>query len=288
MTKPNVTPFFDETTNTVSYVVADPVTNKCAIIDSLLDYDASSGRTGTKSVDRLIKHVEQSKLTVDWIIDTHVHADHLTAAPYVRDVLGGRTAIGENIVRVQKIFGEIFNEGQTFHTDGSQFDHLFKDGETYTVGNINARAIYTPGHTPACMSHLIGDALFVGDTLFMPDSGTARCDFPGGDAQILYRSIHKLFDLPNETRAFMCHDYKAAGRDEFAWESTISEQKEKNIHVNRSINEREFIEMRTVRDAKLSMPKLLLPSVQVNMRAGNFPEPEANGKQYLKVPINTV
>ena len=288
MTKPNVTPFFDETTNTVSYVVADPVTNKCAIIDSLLDYDASSGRTGTKSVDRLIKHVEQSKLTVDWIIDTHVHADHLTAAPYVRDVLGGRTAIGENIVRVQKIFGEIFNEGQTFHTDGSQFDHLFKDGETYTVGNINARAIYTPGHTPACMSHLIGDALFVGDTLFMPDAGTARCDFPGGDAQILYRSIHKLFDLPNETRAFMCHDYKAAGRDEFAWESTISEQKEKNIHVNRSINEREFIEMRTVRDAKLSMPKLLLPSVQVNMRAGNFPEPEANGKQYLKVPINTV
>ena len=288
MTKPNVTPFFDETTNTVSYVVADPVTNKCAIIDSLLDYDASSGRTGTKSVDRLIKHVEQSKLTVDWIIDTHVHADHLTAAPYVRDVLGGRTAIGENIVRVQKIFGEIFNEGQTFHTDGSQFDHLFKDGETYTVGNINARAIYTPGHTPACMSHLIGDALFLGDTLFMPDSGTARCDFPGGDAQILYRSIHKLFDLPNETRAFMCHDYKAAGRDEFAWESTISEQKEKNIHVNRSINEREFIEMRTVREAKLSMPKLLLPSVQVNMRAGNFPEPEANGKQYLKVPINTV
>ena len=288
MIKPKVIPFFDETTNTVSYVVADPDTNTCAIIDSLLDYDASSGRTGTKSVDRLIKYVEQSKLTVDWIIDTHVHADHLTAAPYVRDVLGGRTAIGENIVRVQKIFGEIFNEGQTFHTDGSQFDHLFKDGETYTVGNINARAIYTPGHTPACMSHLIGDALFVGDTLFMPDSGTARCDFPGGDAQILYRSIHKLFDLPNETRAFMCHDYKAAGRDEFAWESTISEQKEKNIHVNRSINEREFIEMRTVRDAKLSMPKLLLPSVQVNMRAGNFPEPEANGKQYLKVPINTV
>ena len=288
MIKPKVIPFFDETTNTVSYVVADPDTNTCAIIDSLLDYDASSGRTGTKSVDRLIKYVEQSKLTVDWIIDTHVHADHLTAAPYVRDVLGGRTAIGENIVRVQKIFGEIFNEGQTFHTDGSQFDHLFKDGDTYTVGNINARAIYTPGHTPACMSHLIGDSLFVGDTLFMPDSGTARCDFPGGDAQLLYRSIHKLFDLPNETRAFMCHDYKASGRDEFAWESTISEQKEKNIHVNRSINEREFIEMRTVRDAKLSMPKLLLPSVQVNMRAGNFPEPEANGKQYLKVPINTV
>ena len=288
MIKPKVIPFFDETTNTISYVVADPDTNTCAIIDSLLDYDASSGRTGTKSVDRLIKYVEQSKLTVNWIIDTRVHADHLTAAPYVRDVLGGRTAIGENIVRVQKIYGEIFNEGQTFHTDGSQFDHLFKDGETYTVGNINARAIYTPGHTPACMSHLIGDALFVGDTLFMPDSGTARCDFPGGDAQILYRSIHKLFDLPNETRAFMCHDYKAAGRDEFAWESTISEQKEKNIHVNRSINEREFIEMRTVRDAKLSMPKLLLPSVQVNMRAGNFPEPEANGKQYLKVPINTV
>ena len=288
MIKPKVIPFFDETTNTISYVVADPDTNTCAIIDSLLDYDASSGRTGTKSVDRLIKYVEQSKLTVDWIIDTHVHADHLTAAPYVRDVLGGRTAIGENIVRVQKIFGEIFNEGQTFHTDGSQFDHLFKDGDTYTVGNINARAIYTPGHTPACMSHLIGDSLFVGDTLFMPDSGTARCDFPGGDAQLLYRSIHKLFDLPNETRAFMCHDYKASGRDEFAWESTISEQKEKNIHVNKSINEREFIEMRAARDATLSMPKLLLPSVQVNMRAGNFPEPEANGKQYLKVPINIV
>ena len=217
MPKPNVTAFFDGPTNTISYVVADPETGKCAIIDSLLDYDAASGRTSTQSADKLIAQVRADGLDVEWIIDTHVHADHLTAAPYIRDQLGGKTGIGENISIVQKVFGDIFNEGQSFHTDGSQFDHLFKAGETYQVGSLSARAILTPGHTPACMSHLIGDAVFVGDTLFMPDFGTARCDFPGGDAGILYDSIQELFTLPDETRVFLCHDYKAPGRDTFAW-----------------------------------------------------------------------
>ena len=288
MPKPNVTAFFDGPTNTISYVVADPETGKCAIIDSLLDYDAASGRTSTQSADKLIAQVRADALDVEWIIDTHVHADHLTAAPYIRDQLGGKTGIGENISIVQKVFGDIFNEGLSFHTDGSQFDHLFKAGETYQVGSLSARAILTPGHTPACMSHLIGDAVFVGDTLFMPDFGTARCDFPGGDAGILYDSIQELFTLPDETRVFLCHDYKAPGRDTFAWETTIGIEKRDNIHIGNGTSRDAFIKMRTERDATLNMPKLILPSVQVNMRAGDLPEPEDNGIRYMKVPINAL
>lgn len=288
MQKPEVKAFFDEATNTISYVVWDSTTNQAAIVDSLLDFDQASGRTMTKSADLMIAFVNEAGLKVDWIIDTHVHADHLTAAPYIKSQLGGRTGIGEHIATVQKVFGEIFNEGQEFHTDGSQFDHLFKDGETYKVGNIDARAIHTPGHTPACMSHLIGDALFVGDTIFMPDFGTARCDFPGGDAGTLYDSIQKLFALPNETRVFLCHDYKAPGRDEYVWETTIAEEKAHNKHVHAGISKEEFVKMRTERDATLEMPKLILPSVQINMRAGQMPPAEENGKRYMKIPINAL
>lgn len=288
MHKPEVKGFFDEATNTISYVVWDKATKQAAIVDSLLDFDQASGRTKTDSADVMIAFVKEAGLTVDWIIDTHVHADHLTAAPYIKSQLGGRTGIGEHIATVQKVFGEIFNEGQEFHTDGSQFDHLFKDGETYKVGNIDARAIHTPGHTPACMSHLIGDALFVGDTIFMPDFGTARCDFPGGDAGTLYDSIQKLFALPGETRVFLCHDYKAPGRDEYVWETTIAEEKAHNKHVHTGISKEEFVKMRTERDATLAMPKLILPSVQINMRAGEMPPAEENGKRYMKIPINAL
>lgn len=288
MNKPLVKGFFDPATNTISYVVVDPATRVCAIIDSLLDYDQASGRTSTESADRLIAYVREQGLQLDWIIDTHVHADHLTAAPYIREQLGGRTAIGEKISRVQKVFGAIFNAGQSFHTDGSQFDHLFKDDELYHIGSIDAKAIHTPGHTPACMSHLIGDALFVGDTLFMPDFGTARCDFPGGDAGTLYDSIQKLFALPDDTRMFLCHDYKAPGRDEFVWESTIGAQKIKNIHVGGGASREDFIRMREARDDTLDMPKLILPSVQINMRAGDLPPPEDDGKRFIKIPINAL
>lgn len=288
MSKPEVTGFFDEATNTISYVVADPAAKKCAVIDSLLDYDAASGRTNMSSADELIGFVKEKGYDVDWIIDTHVHADHLTAAPYIKEQLGGKTAIGEHVCTVQKVFSEIFNEGQSFHTDGSQFDHLFADEETYKVGSIEGRAIHTPGHTPACMSHLIGEALFVGDTIFMPDYGTARCDFPGGDAGALYDSIQKLFDLDDDTRMFLCHDYKAPGRDEYVWETTVGAQKKGNIHVREGTSRDEFIAMRTARDATLDMPKLILPSVQVNMRAGDMPPPEENGVRYMKVPINAL
>ena len=288
MNQPAVQGFFDDATNTISYVVWDPTTDKAAIVDSLLDFDQASGRTNTQSADELIAFVKSRNLTVDWIIDTHVHADHLTAAPYIKSQLGGRTGIGEHISTVQKVFGKIFNEGQAFHTDGSQFDHLFTDGETYRIGTLEATAIHTPGHTPACMSHLIGDALFVGDTIFMPDFGTARCDFPGGDAGTLFDSIQKLFALPGQTRVFLCHDYKAPGRDEFVWETTIAEEKANNIHVKEGTSREAFIKMRTERDAKLAMPKLILPSVQINMRAGNMPEPEANGQRYMKLPINAL
>lgn len=288
MSKPEVTGFFDEATNTISYVVADPAAKKCAVIDSLLDYDAASGRTNMSSADELIGFVKEKGYDVDWIIDTHVHADHLTAAPYIKEQLGGKTAIGEHVCTVQKVFSEIFNEGQSFHTDGSQFDHLFADEETYKVGSIEGRAIHTPGHTPACMSHLIGEALFVGDTIFMPDYGTARCDFPGGDAGALYDSIQKLFDLDDDTRMFLCHDYKAPGRDEYVWETTVSAQKKGNIHVREGTSRDEFVAMRTARDATLDMPKLILPSVQVNMRAGDMPPPEENGVRYMKVPINAL
>ena len=288
MQTPDVQGFFDDATNTISYVVSDPTTKRCAIIDSLLDFDQASGRTSTQSADELIAHVKARDLACDWIIDTHVHADHLTAAPYIKQQIGGRTAIGDQISTVQQVFKEIFNEGQSFHTDGSQFDHLFADGETYTIGTLDARAVHTPGHTPACMSHIIGDAVFVGDTIFMPDFGTARCDFPGGNAGMLYDSIQRLFALPDETRMFLCHDYKAPGRDHFHWETTVGEQKRSNIHVKNGTSREAFVAMRTARDATLDMPKLILPSVQINMRAGEMPPPEDNGHSYMKLPINAL
>jgi glyoxylase-like metal-dependent hydrolase (beta-lactamase superfamily II) len=286
--KPEVTAFFDEPTNTVSYVVVDPATGKCALVDSVLDYDPSAGRTDRHSADRMIAFVKEHGLEVEWILETHVHADHLSAAPYLKQQVGGKLAIGHNITVVQNVFGKIFNAGTEFQRDGSQFDHLFEDGESFMLGSIEARAIHTPGHTPACMTYVIGDAAFVGDTLFMPDFGTARCDFPGGDARQLYRSIRKIFALPDETRLFMCHDYKAPGRDEYRWETTVGEEKRANVHVHDGISEDEFVAMRTARDATLGMPRLILPSVQVNMRAGQMPPPEGNGQRYLKIPLDTL
>lgn len=283
---PEVTPFFDEATNTYSYVVADPATKRCAIVDSVLDYDPNAGRTDTRSADQIIAFVRDRGYGVEWILETHVHADHLSAAPYLKEKLGGRLAIGENIVAVQETFGKIFNAGTEFQRDGSQFDRLLGDGDSFSVGGIPARAIHTPGHTPACMTYVIGDAAFVGDTLFMPDYGTARCDFPGGDAGQLYRSIQKLFALPDETRLFMCHDYKAPGRDDYRYETTVGEQRRHNVHVREGVSEDEFVRMRTERDRTLRMPHLILPSVQVNMRAGELPPPEDNGVRYLKIPLN--
>lgn len=284
--QPNVTAFFDESTNTVSYVVRDPKSSACAVIDSVLDFDQASGRTSHASADEIIQFVRGNSLDVEWILETHVHADHLSAAPYLKEQLGGRTAIGWNVSTVQSTFGDVFNAGNDFARDGSQFDHLFEDGEEAAIGGLALHAIWTPGHTPSCMTYLIGDAAFVGDTLFMPDYGTARCDFPGGDAATLYRSIQKIFALPDDTRIFLCHDYKAPGRDDFAWESTVAEQKEKNIHVKTGTSEEEFVRFRNDRDAKLNMPKLILPSVQVNMRAGELPPAEDNGTRYLKLPVD--
>jgi len=283
---PLVKTFFDEPTFTFSYVVSDPETKRCAIVDSVLDFDYAAGKTDTASADQIVDYVKAEGLTVDWILETHVHADHLSAAPYLKDKLGGQLSIGEHITTVQNVFGKAFNEGSAFQRDGSQFDHLFKDEEQFKIGTIEARAMHTPGHTPACMSYLIGDALFVGDTLFMPDYGTARCDFPGGDAHTLYISVQKIFSLPDETRMFMCHDYKAPGRDHYLNETTVGEERLHNVHVGEGKCEQEFIKMRTERDATLSMPRLILPSVQVNMRAGHLPEPEENGQSYLKVPVN--
>lgn len=288
MQRPEVKAFFDESTNTFSYVVADPATRKAAVIDSVLDYDAVSGRTRRDSANAMIDFVKAQGLELEWVIDTHVHADHLSAAPYVQSVLGGKLAIGEHIREVQETFGEIFNAGDAFQRDGSQFDHLFKDGERYRVGDIEAVAMHTPGHTPACMTHVIGDAAFVGDTLFMPDYGTARCDFPGGDARALYRSIQRIFALPDDTRVFLCHDYKAPGRDVFAHETTVGDERRANIHVRVGSDEDAFVHMRSTRDATLSMPRLLLPAVQVNMRAGRFPPSEDNGTSYLKIPLDTL
>jgi glyoxylase-like metal-dependent hydrolase (beta-lactamase superfamily II) len=284
--RPDVKAFFDEDTFTVSYVVTDPATRRCAVVDSVLDYEPESGRTSYRSADAIIAHVRAHGLTVEWLIETHVHADHLSAAPYIKDKLGGRLGIGEKITIVQDVFGKIFNSGTEFQRDGRQFDHLFKDGEEFTVGTLPAHAIHTPGHTPACMTWVIGDAAFVGDTLFMPDFGTARCDFPGGDARQLYRSIQKIFALPDETRLFMCHDYKAPGRDEYRWETTVGAEKRHNIHVHEGVSEDEFVAMRTARDKTLGMPRLIIPSVQVNMRAGELPPPEDNGTRYLKIPLN--
>lgn len=286
--KPEVKAFFDEYTFTVSYVVSDPTTSKCAIVDSVLDYNPNSSRTSTKSADEIIDYVREQGLEVEWVLETHVHADHLTAAPYLRDKLGGKLAIGSHILIVQETFGELFNAGTEFARDGSQFDVLFEDGAVFNIGSLTATAIHTPGHTPACMTYVVGDAAFVGDTLFMPDYGTARADFPGGDARTLYQSIQKIFALPDETRLFMCHDYKAPGREEYRWETTVAEEKASNVHVHQGITEDQFVSMRTERDATLDMPRLILQSVQVNMRAGDLPPAEENGVQYLKLPVNAL
>lgn len=279
--------FFDEATSTVSYIVLDRSTQACAIVDSVLDYDPKAGRTSTQSADRLIARVRELGARLEWILETHVHADHLSAAPHLHAQLGGQLGIGAHIVTVQKVFGSLFNAGDDFARDGRQFDRLFADGDSFTIGSLTARALHTPGHTPACMSYVIEDAVFVGDTLFMPDYGTARCDFPGGDARTLYRSVRRLLSLPPATRLFMCHDYPPGGRAP-AWESTVAEQRAQNIHVHDGIAEDDFVAMRTARDATLDMPVLILPSVQVNMRAGHLPEPEDNGTRYLKIPLDVL
>ena len=286
--KPDVLPLFDEATNTVSYVVVDPDTRAAALIDSVLDFDPKSGRTATASADRMIALVRERSLAVEWILETHVHADHLSAAPYLKEKVGGRIGIGEHIREVQKVFRALFNMEPGFVADGRQFDHLFSDGERFRIGRLEARAIHTPGHTPADMTYLIGDAAFVGDTLFQPDYGTARCDFPGGDAHALFRSIRRILALPSETRVFTGHDYKAPGRDDYAWESTVAEQRARDVHVRDGIGEEEFVALRTARDRTLDMPKLILPSVQVNVRAGQLPPAEGNGKRYLKIPLNAL
>ena len=286
--KPDVLPLFDEATNTVSYVVVDPDTRAAALIDSVLDFDPKSGRTATASADRMIALVRERSLAVEWILETHVHADHLSAAPYLKEKVGGRIGIGEHIREVQKVFRALFNMEPGFVADGRQFDHLFSDGERFRIGRLEARAIHTPGHTPADMTYLIGDAAFVGDTLFQPDYGTARCDFPGGDAHALFRSIRRILALPSETRVFTGHDYKAPGRDEYAGESTGAEQRARDVHVRDGIGEEEFVALRTARDRTLDMPKLILPSVQVNVRAGQLPPAEGNGKRYLKIPLNAL
>ena len=280
--------FFDPATFTYSYVVSDPETRQCALVDSVLDYDPASGRTSHAGAERLIDYVREHDLKVQWLLETHVHADHMSAAPYLKQRLGGTLAIGDQITVVQDTFGTLFNAGSEFATDGRQFDRLFQDGDVFQVGHIQARAIHTPGHTPACMTYVISDAAFVGDTLFMPDYGTARCDFPGGNARTLYQSIQKLFTLPDETRVFMCHDYKAPGREEFRYETSIAAEREHNIHVHSGISEDDFVAMRTARDATLAMPTLILPSVQINMRGGELPAPESNGTRYLKIPLDAL
>ena len=282
--KPEVEAFFDPATNTISYVVKDPSSNACAVIDSVMDIDYAAGRITYAHADAIIDYIRKNELKLEWIIETHVHADHLSAAPYIQQALGGKIGIGEKIMVVQETFGKIFNEGTEFQRDGSQFDALFKDGDTYSVGNMQAVAIYTPGHTPACMVHVMGDAAFVGDTLFMPDGGSARADFPGGDAATLYDSIQKVLALPDETRLFMCHDYGPNGRD-IQWETTVAAEKEHNIHVGKGATKEQFVKFRTERDATLAMPKLIIPSRQVNMRAGEVPT-DKDGRPMLKVPLN--
>jgi glyoxylase-like metal-dependent hydrolase (beta-lactamase superfamily II) len=283
--KPTVQGFFDPATNTISYVVKDPGSNGCAIVDSVMDINYAAGRITYDHADEIIAYVRSHGLKVDWLIETHVHADHLSAAPYIQKQLGGKIGIGRNITVVQDTFGKVFNEGTEFQRDGSQFDRLFDDGDTYTVGEMQCVALHTPGHTPACMTHVMGDAAFVGDTLFMPDGGSARADFPGGDAGQLYDSIHKVLSLPDATRLFMCHDYGPNGR-EIRWETTVGDEKAHNIHVSGGITREAFIAMRTARDKTLDMPKLIIPSLQVNMRGGDLPPADKDGKRYLKVPIN--
>ena len=286
MQRPIVTHFFDEPTNTFSYVVQDPHSDACAIIDSVLDFDYAAGRTDVRSAEQIIAFVRGKGLSVEWILETHVHADHLSAAPYLHTKLGGKTGIGAHIVDVQEIFGKAFNAGTEFARDGSQFDALFKEGDTFAIGGLEGQVLHTPGHTPACLTYVVGDAAFVGDTLFMPDYGTARCDFPGGDARTLYHSIQKVLALPEQTRLFLCHDYKAPGRETYQHETTVAEQRQANVHVHDGISEDEFVKMRTERDATLGMPRLIIPSVQINMRAGELPPAEDNGQVYLKVPLN--
>lgn len=284
---PDVTAFFDEATNTFSYVVRDPASDACAVIDSVMDIDYAAGRIAYDHADAIIAHIEAQGLELEWLIETHVHADHLSAAPYIQGKLGGKMGIGAKITVVQDTFGKIFNEGTEFQRDGSQFDRLFEDGDTYAIGTMEARVMHTPGHTPACTTHVIGDAAFVGDTLFMPDGGTARADFPGGDARALYRSIHKVLALPPDTRLFMCHDYGPGGRD-YAYETTVAEERAHNIHVRDGVSEDEFVRIREDRDATLEMPKLILPSIQVNMKGGRLPEPDESGSRQLKVPIDVL
>jgi glyoxylase-like metal-dependent hydrolase (beta-lactamase superfamily II) len=284
---PDVKAFFDDATFTVSYVVSDPTTHRAAILDPVLNFDPVSGRCSTESADQIIAYLKGASLDVDWIIETHVHADHLSGAPYLKGHVGGKTAIGAGVTAVQDEFKTIFNM-MDLASDGSQFDQLFDDGESFKLGGIDAQVIATPGHTPACVTYVIGDSAYVGDTLFMPDFGTARTDFPGGSAEQLYHSIQKIFALPGDTRLFMCHDYKAPGRDEFAWETSVKEQRDNNIHINKSISEAAFVALREGRDAQLGMPKLILPSIQVNIRAGQLPDPEDNGIRYLKTPIDAL
>jgi glyoxylase-like metal-dependent hydrolase (beta-lactamase superfamily II) len=283
---PEVKAFFDEATNTVSYVVKDPSGSACAIIDSVLDFDYASGRTDTRSADAVIAYVRDHDLDVQWLLETHVHADHLSAAPYIQERVGGKIGIGDRIKIVQDTFGKVFNEGTEFQRDGSQFDRLFEEGDSFMIGQMRGDVLHTPGHTPACLTYVIGDAAFVGDTLFMPDFGTARCDFPGGSSEVLFNSIQKILALPDETRIFVCHDYKAPGRDEYAWETTVAAQKAGNIHVGAGKDRDSFVKMRDARDAQLAMPKLIIPSLQVNMRAGQMPPADEKGDVFLKVPVN--
>lgn len=285
---PEVTAFFDEPTNTVSYVVRDPSSKKAAIIDSVLDLDYAAGRTETTSAGKIIEFIKSNGYEVEWILETHVHADHLSAAPYLQEKLGGKIGIGAKITVVQDTFGKIFNEGTRFQRDGSQFDQLFSEGDSFHIGQLRGDVLHTPGHTPACLTYVIADTAFVGDTIFQPDFGTARCDFPGGSAETMWDSVQRILTLPDETRIFTCHDYKAKGRDFYAWESTVGEQKKKNVHVGGGKTKEDFVKMRTDRDATLNMPKLILPSLQINMRAGHFPEPEEDGTSYLKVPLNKI
>ena len=284
--KPAVHAFFDEATNTITYVVREPEGRACAVIDSVLDFDYASGRTDTRSADAVIAFIRAEELKLDWVLETHVHADHLSAAPYIQERLGGKIGIGDRITVVQETFGKIFNEGTRFQRDGSQFDRLFQEGDSFMIGQMRGDVLHTPGHTPACLTYVIGDAAFVGDTLFMPDFGTARCDFPGGSAEVMFASVQKILALPDETRVFVGHDYKAPGRDVYAWETTVGAQKAANVHVGGGRSKEDFVAMREKRDATLAMPRLIIPSLQVNMRAGQFPEAEDNGQVYLKVPVN--
>ena len=286
--KPGVTAFFDEATNTATYVLRDPQGTACAVIDSVLDFDYPSGRTDTRSADAVIAFIQTAGLNLQWILETHVHADHLSAAPYIQQRLGGQIGIGARITDVQTTFGKVFNEGTEFQRDGSQFDRLFADGDHFAIGQMRGDVLHTPGHTPACLTYVIGDAAFVGDTLFMPDFGTARCDFPGGSAAVMYASVQRILALPDDTRVFVCHDYKAPGRETFAWESTVGDQKRRNVHIGEGRSLDEFVALRQARDASLPMPRLIIPSLQINMRAGHMPDADSNGATYLKVPINVL